>query len=107
MQCGHVYSVGGTTDNDLLYWGLRYKTPPLPKFDDSMNSMSVSEVESHRGHSRMPSTASVNSTKSAGGDKEGKPTKTIPFLIQDIVISKECMTYVFCLSYLESHIILF
>ncbi len=68
VQCGEYFTVAGTTDNDLLFWGTRFKTPP--KLDDSFGNskpwddLRVQSATSTRSHSRQNSTASMASVTS-------------------------------------------
>ena len=73
MQCGEYYCVGGTTHNDLLFWGTRFKNPP--RLDDSWNlsSRGSSNAKDLRVESAgsAKSNSSVNSVKDMGGRDGG------------------------------------
>ncbi|KAL3886394.1 hypothetical protein ACJMK2_026392 [Sinanodonta woodiana] len=80
VQCGEHYTVASTQNNELYYWGLRFKVPSsYTTVDDSesrsstngslvnkddLRVESVTPRNSSAGHSRHPSIASVTSNAS-------------------------------------------
>lgn len=85
--CGEHYTVAGTSENDLLFWGTRCKRPT--RSDDLSSSRSDGHIDSvsassSRSHSRQASTTSINSI-SSGKDVQQQST------------GKDCLlTGVFC-----------
>ncbi|XP_059148769.1 uncharacterized protein LOC131935999 [Physella acuta] len=43
VQCGEHYTVAGTKDHELYYWGLRYKMPPPVRSEDTTSQSSCNE----------------------------------------------------------------
>lgn len=74
VQCGNHYTVASTEDNELYYWGLRFKTPsPIIQEDDSYSSTngsvintgdlrleSITPRKASDGHSRQNSTSNTS-----------------------------------------------
>ncbi len=88
VQTGEYYCVAGTTCNDLLFWGTRFKHPP--KLDESWNRGSTpgnsrSGLSSARGDLRLESAggstkssnSSVASVREASKDTD-KSTENLP-----------------------------
>ncbi|CAH1787997.1 unnamed protein product [Owenia fusiformis] len=76
VQCGELYTVVSTTDNELYFWGTRYKTPLPSGSNGTLESQKsiesgVSEGNEKKGHSRQASITSVNSLNST---KESLPS---------------------------------
>ena len=83
VQCGEHYTVAGTVDNDILYWGTRFKHPP--KLDESWSSGGGSRVKrsescpepsssspKRSSHSRQASATSLSSVKEEGAGRNVK-----------------------------------
>ena len=66
VLCGEYFSVAGTTDNDLLFWGIRFKSPP--QVQEETNGKPQPWELQQESRTRQTSTASAGSSGSQARD---------------------------------------
>ena len=96
MQCARYFTVASTADNDLVFWGTRFKTPPAPPEADS----GWGREGVNRQHSRAPSTASAGSLTS---NKEEGAQNTGDGMYRDIsleILSVYCSYFLISLQFI-------
>ncbi|CAG2247837.1 Probable serine/threonine-protein kinase nek3 [Mytilus edulis] len=89
VQCGHHYTVASTEDNELYYWGLRFKNPTSFYLEDNDSHSSTNGSVINTGDCRLES---ITPRKAAGGHSRQNSSSSVNELITSDKGSKSLHT---------------
>lgn len=89
MQCGHHYTVASTEDNELYYWGLRFKNPTSFYLEDNDSHSSTNGSVINTGDCRLES---ITPRKAAGGHSRQNSSLSVNEIITSDKGSKSLHT---------------
>ncbi|CAC5359325.1 Serine/threonine-protein kinase nekl-2,Probable serine/threonine-protein kinase nek3,Serine/threonine-protein kinase Nek1,Serine/threonine-protein kinase Nek6,Serine/threonine-protein kinase Nek7,Serine/threonine-protein kinase Nek8,Serine/threonine-protein kinase Nek11,Serine/threonine-protein kinase Nek3,Serine/threonine-protein kinase Nek4,Serine/threonine-protein kinase Nek9,Serine/threonine-protein kinase Nek5 [Mytilus coruscus] len=78
VQCGHHYTVASTEDNELYYWGLRFKNPTSFYLEDNDSHSSTNGSVINTGDCRLES---ITPRKAAGGHSRQNSSSSVNEMI--------------------------
>ncbi|VDI36377.1 NIMA (never in mitosis gene a)-related kinase [Mytilus galloprovincialis] len=89
VQCGHHYTVASTEDNELYYWGLRFKNPTSFYLEDNDSHSSTNGSVINTGDCRLES---ITPRKAAGGHSRQNSSSSVNEIITSDKGSKSLHT---------------
>ncbi|XP_071139970.1 uncharacterized protein [Mytilus edulis] len=89
VQCGHHYTVASTEDNELYYWGLRFKNPTSFYLEDNDSHSSTNGSVINTGDCRLES---ITPRKAVGGHSRQNSSSSVNEIITSDKGSKSLHT---------------